>query len=205
MKTLLYGFLERPLCYRLSQLIFAPGAEYLLGQRLRQAAQALPMTGRMLDIGCGPSSWLWKLGARPVGLDICPQYSIAYHKAGEPAITGSALALPFNDNSFFGAWSIGVLHHLPDSAARLAVREMMRVCQPGGFIAVLDAVMPVSAWRRPVAYLVRRLDRGTFLRSQPAVEGLLSDRGQWSVIRFTYAVNGLEMVMCVYHKPETEN
>ncbi len=201
LKALLYGILERPWCYRLSQVIFAPGAEYLLGQRLRQATQVLPLSGRILDIGCGPSSWLWKLGAKPVGLDICPQYSVAYHKTGEPAMTGSALALPLSDNSFDGVWSIGVLHHLSENAARLAVQEMMRACRPGGYVAVLDAAMPVSPWRRPQAYLVRRLDRGTFMRSQLAFEGLLPDRGRWSISRFTYAVNGLEMVMGVFHKP----
>lgn len=200
LKALLYSVLARPWCYQLSQVIFAPGAEYLLGRRLRKAVQALPLSGAILDVGCGPSSWLWKVGGRPMGLDICPQYSAAYHKMGAPAITGSALALPLSDNSVDGVWSIGVLHHLPESAARLAVREMLRVCRPGGYVAVLDAAMPVSPWRRPMAYLVRRLDRGKFMRSQSAFEGVLPGRGQWSVDRFTYAANGLEMVMGVYQK-----
>ncbi len=204
LKELLYGLLEQPLFYRLSQMVFAPGAEYLLGQRLQQVAESLPLSGRLLDVGCGPSSWLWKVGAKPVGLDISPQYSITYHKGREPAITGSALDLPLCDDSFDGVWCIGVLHHLPTAAARQAVQEMLRVCRPGGFIAVLDAVLPISPWRRPLAYLVRRLDRGRYMRSQAEFEDLFPHREQWSVTRFTYSVNGLEMAMCVYRKPKQQ-
>lgn len=201
-KAYLYGMLERPFWYKFSQVVFGPGAERFLVKRLRQAAQTLPLSGKMLDVGCGPSSWLWRIGVKPIGVDICSQYSTAYHKTGEPAITGSALALPISDHSFDGVWSIGVLHHLPDSAARSVVLEMIRICRPGGFVAILDAVMPVSSWRRPVAFLVRRLDRGIFMRSQAALIKLLPEQQRWSISRFTYSLNGLEMLMVVYHKED---
>lgn len=204
LKDLLYGLLEHPLVYRLSQVVFAPGAEYLLGQRLRQESETLPLSGRILDIGCGPSSWLWKMDVNPVGLDICFQYSIAFHKTGAPALTGSAMDLPLSGNSFDGVWSIGVLHHLPADAARQAVLEMVRVCRPGGFVVVLDAVLPHSLWSRPLAYLVRRLDRGRFMRRQSELESLFPNREEWSVKRFTYALNGLEIAMCVCRKPKIQ-
>lgn len=201
MRNLLYGLLDRPLIYGLSQLLFAPGAERLLVEELRRVVPDFSMAGPMLDVGCGPSSWLWKIGLRPLGLDISPQYSAAFHKDGDPAVTGSALDLPFADAAFGGVWCIGVLHHLPDDAARQAVREMVRVCRPGGYVALFDAVLPVAAWRRPLAYVVRRLDRGRFMRRQVELEDLLVDRQKWHVSRFTYAFNGLEMGLCLYRKP----
>lgn len=200
LKAFVYGLLERPLMYRLSQSVFAPGAERFLVRVLQQAVQELPMSGVLLDIGCGPSSWLGRIGFKPVGLDICHQYSIAFRNSGGPAITGSAINLPFPGQTFDAVWSIGVLHHLPDEVAQLAVGEMMRVCRKDGVVIILDAVMPIAPWLRPIAYYVRKLDRGRFMRSQQETEALLSGRNAWAVSRFTYAFNGLEMVMAVCRK-----
>jgi ubiquinone/menaquinone biosynthesis C-methylase UbiE len=67
---------------------------------------------------------------------------------------GSALSMPFPDNSFDLVFSHGVLHHIPDVIA--AQKEIARVLKPGGLlIAMLYA-------RRSVNYLlsisvVRRL------------------------------------------------
>jgi ubiquinone/menaquinone biosynthesis C-methylase UbiE len=136
------------------------------------------------------------VGGHPIGLDISFLYSAVYQASGETAITGSATELPFTDNIFDSVWTIGVLHHLPDPEARLMILEMHRVCRPGGYIAVFDAVLPCSPWRRPLAYLVRKLDRGKFMRTQSELEALLPDRLPWTVNRFTYAINGLEMLLC---------
>ena len=198
-RQLLYGLLDRPAIYRLAQLVFAPGAEKLLVRRLDRLARQLSISGRILDVGCGPASWLRKVGGHPVGLDISLPYSLAYHKGGGTAVTGSAVNLPFASSSFDGVWSIGVFHHLPDAMVLQAMAEMLRVCAPGGQVVVLDAVLP-QPWRRPLASLVRRLDRGKFMRSQAAFEALLQDRPCWSASRFTYTVNGLEMLCCVYNR-----
>ncbi len=196
MLNIFHRLLEHPLLYQLSQFLFAPGAERLLTKRLRETSRTWQLSGAILDVGCGPVSWLWKINAKPVGLDISFSYSKAYHKTGETAVTGSATKLPFADNSFDGVWSIGVLHHLPEPEARLMILEMHRVCKPGGYVAIFDAVLPRSPWRRPMAYLVRKLDRGKFMRTQAELEALLTQRSSWSINRFTYAVNGLEMLLC---------
>ena len=203
-RQLLYELLDRPAIYRLSQLIFAPGAERLLRRRLERLLTQVPITGRVLDVGCGPTSWLQKIGGHPVGLDISLPYSVAYHKGGGTAVTGSAVGLPFASSSFDGVWSIGGFHHLPDTMVHQAMTEMIRVCAPGGHVVMLDAVLPQS-WCRPLASLVRRLDRGKFMRSQAALEDLLLDRPSWSVNRFTYTVNGLEMLCCACRKPVADD
>ncbi|OGQ98923.1 MAG: hypothetical protein A2505_03285 [Deltaproteobacteria bacterium RIFOXYD12_FULL_55_16] len=201
MLTFLYKLLEHPLCYRLSQLVFAPGADSLLTKQLRKTAQTLGLSGPVLDVGCGPASWLWKVSGHPVGLDLSFSYSLAFKESGEIALTGSATALPFANNSFVGVWSIGLLHHLPEKAARQAMQEMLRVCQKGGYVAVFDAVLPVAPWQRPVAYLVRKLDRGRFMRKQAELVSLLPERTDWEINRFTYTLNGLEMLCCLCRKP----
>ncbi len=192
--------LDFPFIYKLSQLIFAPGAKILLNRQLKRIMASLPKAKILLDVGCGPSSWLWKVNLSPVGLDISYEYSRAFFSKGGPAITGSASLMPFHNNAFESVWCIGVLHHLQDSEARQAILEMLRVCQPGGYIIIQDAVLPVSRSKRPIAALVRSMDRGRYMRSQKDILTLLAEKHSWDVRRFTYALNGLEMFECITKK-----
>jgi SAM-dependent methyltransferase len=95
-------------------------------------------------------------------------------------------------------WSIGLLHHLPD--ALVTISEAVRVCRPGGYCAILDAVKPVSYWTRPVTALIRRLDRGEFVRSSEELLSLLSRVGEWRSTRLTYAATGLELLVNIANK-----
>ena len=70
---------------------------------------------------------------------------MAFSQCGDLAVAGSAVALPFSNASFNGVGSFGLLHHLPDDAARQAVTEMFRVCRSSGYIATFDAVLPDPA------------------------------------------------------------
>lgn len=197
----LYRILEIPGVYRLSQAILGPGAEKSLTKRLDELSQKLPEAKRILDVGCGPSSWLTKLDLHPVGLDISYKYSKAFRDSGSLATTGSAMELPFIDNSFDSVWSIGVLHHLPDVSAKVAIKEMLRVCHPDGYVIIMDAVLPHKAWKRPVATLIRRMDRGKYMRPQDHLNSLLPDMPNWHTCRYTYAATGLEMLECIFQKP----
>lgn len=193
----LYALLNYPPAYNAVQHLFAPGGEASLTRYIAALAQALPADGPLLDVGCGPRSWLWRVGLRPVGVDIEPSYVKAYAEAGGQARLGSADAIPHDDASFAGVWSIGVLHHLPDRAVTGAIREAIRVCRPGGYVAILDAVLPASAWRRPLAACIRRLDRGRHMRRERDLRALLDPFGGWTYTRFTYSATGLEMLACL--------
>ena len=46
---------------------------------------------------------------------------------------------------------------------RQALDEMRRVCRGNGHVIVVDAVLPVRAWQRPLAYAIRRADRGRWV------------------------------------------
>ena len=93
-----------------------------------------------------------------------------------------------------------MFHHLPDPLAGQALDEMLRVCRPNGHVLILDAVLPVRAWQRPLAYALRRADRGRFVRSQAAFEKLLPQRSHWSVERVAYSHTGMEIVICQFVK-----
>jgi SAM-dependent methyltransferase len=111
---------------------------------------------RVLEIGLGQgadSEQLIRRGAIWSGLDLTPEsverVSTRLRLRGLPyerLECGSALAMPFHDNSFDMVFSHGVLHHIPDVKA--AQREIARVLKPDGrLVAMLYA-------RRSLNYLV---------------------------------------------------
>lgn len=196
MPRLLDRLLEYPWVYRLQTAVLAPGAEAAIVRRIETLLRQLPPAQRLVDVGCGPHSWLFHVGLQPVGVDVSPSYLRKYAQRGADAVAASAAALPLAAHSCDGVWSVGLLHHLPDALAATALREMMRVCRPGGYVAVFDAVLPHPRWRRPLAYLIRRGDRGRFMRSEPALRQLLPAADTWRCERFTYAATGLEGLLC---------
>jgi SAM-dependent methyltransferase len=176
--------------WRLGQWLVAPDAR----RRLIRAVK--PEDGQILDVGCGPDSLLWAAELEPTGVDISAEFARAFRRRSERIVVASATDLPFADDIFDSVYSFGLLHHLSDADATVAVLEMLRVTRHGGRTLVLDAVLPLSSWRRPVAALLRHMDRGHWMRRQEAIEALLSATGGWRFQRIAYSYTGLEAVVC---------
>ena len=194
------GLFNASYIYGLYQVLFAPGFKKITARQIGEVLKDLPPAESILDVGCGPSSYLWWFGLHPVGLDMSRDYTKAFGEHKDPAIAGSSDNLPFRTGHFDGVWSFGLLHHLPEDKARRSITEMMRVCKPGGYIVIFDAVLPEPLWSNPLAWIIRRLDRGRHMRRQESIEMLLPDRGNWSCKRVVYSLNGLEGVYCVYKR-----
>ena len=115
-----------------------------------------------LDMGCGFGRhlyWSGTYGAEMVGVDlsraVCAAYRNTRHLPNVQVVQGDIFNLPFKDESFDFAYSIGVLHHLPDP--RLGFSKMARKVRPGG---------TVFAWvygvrRGPVEWLSAALRKAT--------------------------------------------
>ena len=174
--------------YRLSQMVFAPGA----ARQVMRRTQWVSRQGRHLDVGCGPSSWLCREGVVPVGVDTAMD-RVAAFRTGVVAV---ACALPFADHSFDASWTFGLLHHLCDRDVLRTISELRRVTRPGGTVVIFDGVLPEHPVKRPLASLIRWMDRGGWLRRQERLEALLDRREDWTVERFLYAFTGLEGVLC---------
>lgn len=196
-----WQILEHPLVYKISQAILGPGAHENIVCQIRKILNEGVDDGRNLDIGCGPSSFLWHVNLRPVGLDPIHGYNIRFARHGGEAVTGSATNLPFSDQSFDNIWNFGLLHHLPDQMVRQSLEEMIRVVRPGGRVVIFDGLMPEHLWPNPFIWLLRKLDRGQHMRKQADLESLLADRNLWSVSRFQYCCWGHEGVFCIFTKP----
>ena len=198
----IYRLLEYPRVYNICTYLLAPGSEKDLHDKIQLIISELPTANCLLDVGCGPSSWLWHENLHPVGLDISWSYTSAFLSHGELAVNASADRLPFSDGSFNGVWSIGLFHHVPDPVAKEAIGECMRVTAPGGYCVIFDSVIPEPLWSRPLPWAIRRMDRGRFVRSQEAIESLLIDRYKWRCERFSYSLYGLEGLFCIFIKKE---
>lgn len=197
----LHKILEYPIVYRTAQKIFAPGMDRIITGHLSRIFGGTPHSERnILDVGCGPSSWLWKIGIHPIGLDISESYIKKFRMKGGIGLAGSASELPFASNSFDAVMSVALLHHLPEDLARQTVSEMVRVTNEHGRVIIFDPILPTSAWRRPVAWMLCKLDRGRFIRRQEVFQSQFVREGDWNVERIKHSYLGTEGLFCVLKK-----
>lgn len=117
----------------------------------------------MLDVGCGTGRYAI-FGENYIGVDPSPAY-IDYAKANCPGkfILMDGADLKFKDNSFDAVANISVFHHIPDELCDKIIKEMARVCRPGGRVYITDIVY--SSKYNILGNLLFRLDRGNYQRS----------------------------------------
>ncbi|SFT32875.1 Methyltransferase domain-containing protein [Geodermatophilus amargosae] len=109
----------------------------------------------LLDVGCGPGTITVDLArrvapGRVLGLDVSPDPLDEARDLAERegvAVTfavGDVYALDLPDDSVDVVHAHQVLQHLTDPVA--ALREMARVCRPGGLLAVRDVDYAATTW-----------------------------------------------------------
>ena len=120
----------------------------------------------VLDVGCGPGTITAAIAAlvapgRVVGLDPSADVVDAARQAAAAAgvevevVVGDVYALDQPDGAFDVVHAHQVLQHLADPAA--ALREMRRVCRPGGIVAARDSIYRSFAWHPRLPALDRWL------------------------------------------------
>lgn len=95
----------------------------------------------VLDVGCGTGRWSRYLASKAAKIEaIDPSKAVfsAAHLLGENENVRISKAgvdtIPFEDNSFDFVFSLGVLHHIPDTA--LAMRRCVEKLKPNGYFLV---------------------------------------------------------------------
>ncbi len=116
----------------------------------------LPVTARLLDVGCGPGTITAGLAAlaaqgHVVGVDaaadVLAEARLGAARRGLANVTfeaGDVYRLGFADEAFDVVHAHQVLQHLSDPVA--ALREMARVCRPGGVVAARDSDYGGMIW-----------------------------------------------------------
>jgi SAM-dependent methyltransferase len=108
----------------------------------------------MLDVGCGPATITCDFATRVssvIGIEPVPgilkKAAAAAAERGADNVSfevGSVYELRFDDDTFDVVHAHQVLQHLTDPV--LAIREMVRVTKPGGFVAIRDADYHAMTW-----------------------------------------------------------
>lgn len=107
---------------------------------LREFIASIDPGCTVLEAGCGNGKnlgYLQKLGFTAVGFDFSEELLKICQKKKFKVKYGDIRNIPFDDNSVDNIICIAVLHHLQKELDRIqAVKEMIRVCKPGGRILV---------------------------------------------------------------------
>jgi ubiquinone/menaquinone biosynthesis C-methylase UbiE len=157
-----------------------------------------PVQGkRILEIACGRGGFSRLLGSREAsvcGADFSASaVAIAKERLlGHPALAGrvtyvqaDAQNMPFEENSFDIVISCETIEHVPDP--RAAVREMYRVCKPGGtlylttpnYLNFMGLYLIYAAVRHPGLKSSQPLDERFFF---PQIRHFVTAAG-WKMIR----------------------
>ncbi len=127
-----------------------------------------PLIGHelVLEVACGAAHLSEAVAPRVhqvVALDLTPELlALAAERLGSSGIgnvllqEGDAGSLPFVGGSFDLAFCRASLHHLLDPGRALA--EMVRVCRPGGRVAISDLIVPPEVDRERFDAIHRLLD-----------------------------------------------
>jgi SAM-dependent methyltransferase len=111
-----------------------------------------------LDVGCGPGETDRFLQGRVrslAGVDVSPEMVERARRSNpwaEYRQQSAGEQLPYDGASFEVCFAICVLHHVPTTERGPLVEEMVRVCRPGGIVAVFE--------HNPFNPLTRRAVRG---------------------------------------------
>lgn len=117
----------------------------------------------LLDVGCGSGILIQKLltlnrNLKLYGLDITPKMvEVAKKKfinnSSVKISLGSAIKMPYEDNSFDYVACASSFHHHPDPL--LSVKEMIRVLKPGGKLIILD--MCIEGYLRKFLFKIENI------------------------------------------------
>ncbi|ADD44420.1 class I SAM-dependent methyltransferase [Stackebrandtia nassauensis] len=126
----------------------------------------LAPTQRLLDVGCGPGTITADLAARVAAVTAVDTSASVLAEArafgDDRQLTNvdyqvaDVHSLPFDDDTFDVVHAHQVLQHVADPIA--ALREMRRVCRPGGIVAARDADYEAMTWYPAIPELDEWLD-----------------------------------------------
>ena len=116
----------------------------------------LPTDLVIADVGCGTGNLTFELArfaGKVIGIDQSPEMLRQARKVAQAKEignvefrSGDALKLPLETRGVDAAFSVMVLHFLPDPGR--AIAELCRITRPGGTVVVLDLVGHNQEWMR---------------------------------------------------------
>jgi ubiquinone/menaquinone biosynthesis C-methylase UbiE len=131
---------------------YAESQTHKHGEDLVRLVELVPFQpdDRVLDVATGPGHVAFTLAPfvrHVIGLDVTAKMGEQFEREASERniqnvsfILGDVHRLPFEENTFDHVTCRRAAHHFSDAAQ--AVREMVRVLKPGGFLALIDMTTP---------------------------------------------------------------
>lgn len=168
----LVNILEQPGFFYTLQGLFI--RSYRKFEEVLRQEEFVSLPGRCLDLGCGVGRLASLFPpAIYVGVDIDEDYiRFAKQRFARPFLVADARHLCFAEGSFSKVYIAAVIHHLSDADIVDVNKEIQRVISPGGRVLVIDAIPPRSRINL-LGELLRRLDRGEYIRSMEGYRKIL--------------------------------
>jgi ubiquinone/menaquinone biosynthesis C-methylase UbiE len=151
-----------PMSARIYRLLLDP-LVYPLRKRLSYFCTRLPAHS-VLDVACATGAqcrMLSRAGIRAVGIDISQaMIETAAQHGGKLTsfIVGSALALPFEDDTFDAVILSLALHEHPELERQAMVEQALRVVRPQGLLLLADYTRPRRPFLNPAWLFVRLIE-----------------------------------------------
>ncbi|HKW87630.1 MAG TPA: methyltransferase domain-containing protein [Candidatus Acidoferrales bacterium] len=158
-------------------------SDYALLERAAEAerlVRLLSLAGdeRAVDVACGPGT-LARVFSQHVkqicGLDLTPAMLARAKKAAADEridnfqpVCGTALGMPFQDESFDLVVTSYSIHHIPDADATF--REVRRVLRRGGKFGIIDMVVSENPERAAACNQIERARDASHTRALPISE-----------------------------------
>ena len=159
---------------------------------------SLPKDAVGADVGCGSGRWA-RIAAGRVGRLLCADASLGAARVAAGNLTGtrcavvvaSADALPWRDGSLDFGYSLGVLHHVPDTAA--ALEACVTRLKPGApfLLYLYYALETRPAWYRAIwraSDVVRRAVAASPFPVRYAVSSVIAAAVYWPAARIARAL-----------------
>jgi SAM-dependent methyltransferase len=138
----------------------------------------VPDSAVVLDAGCGSGRTMEELIAygEVHGIELDPQAAAVARDRGFDVKIGRLEELPWESGAFDLITCLDVIEHTPDD--RLTLRELRRVCKPGGWLlATVPAYQSLWSLHDEANHHYRRYDRAALLAA--------AKLAGWSVERMT--------------------
>lgn len=188
--------LQSPALYDVIQNL---AGERRLRRRLTPHLAALPVDGRVVDIGGGTGL---SRPTVPAGRYVCLDLDfgkLRRFRAGGPdrmAVLADAACCPFQAGTVDVALCAKVLHHLDDGALEAMLAESTRILRSGGVLILVDAIR-TERWMSQVLWW---LDRGSHPRRAVEVKHALPALYSILVWEEFQLTAGHAFVLCVARK-----
>ena len=170
--------LSMPCFYNLVQLVIAAPMIKKMKDRLDESGVTTNPNIRILDVGCGPGEYSQWYSGEYTGIDIADQYVMRASGKYPSSYFIKCDASNFELHEKFDVGvSIGLYHHLSDNEALKSIEVVLRHLRPKSKFYVFDAILPLTFLKNPIGYILRKLDRGKFVRTYGAYKKLLVSLG----------------------------